>query len=54
LETSENNSTKTQLKNHVSIHLFVSGAPSGDAREFLPADCDGRNICLKDFICIFE
>ena len=36
LETSEKDPTKTQLKNHVSIHLLVSGAPTGDAREFLP------------------
>ncbi|CAF2353819.1 unnamed protein product [Rotaria sp. Silwood2] len=41
LETSEKDSTKTQLKNHVSIHLLISGAPTGDGREFLPADCDG-------------
>ncbi len=44
LETSEKDSTKTQLKNHVSIHLLISGAPTGDGREFLPTDCDG--ICL--------
>jgi hypothetical protein len=44
LETSEKDSAKTQLKNHVSIHLLVSGAPTGDAREFLPTDCDGINI----------
>ncbi|UJR27274.1 hypothetical protein I4U23_008569 [Adineta vaga] len=41
LESSERDSTKTQLKNHVSIHLLISGAPAGDGREFLPADCDG-------------
>lgn len=40
-ETSERDSNKAQLKSHVSIHLLVSGAPTGDAREFLPADCDG-------------
>jgi hypothetical protein len=43
LETSEKDSSKTQLKNHVSIHLLISGAPTGDAREFLPTDCDGMN-----------
>jgi hypothetical protein len=47
LETSEKDSTKTQLKNHVSIHLLISGAPTGDGREFLPTDCDG--ICLYPF-----
>jgi hypothetical protein len=41
LETSEKDSGKTQLKSHVSIHLLVSGAPTGDSREFLPTDCDG-------------
>jgi len=44
LETSEKDSAKAQLKSHVSIHLLVSGAPTGDAREFLPTDCDGINI----------
>lgn len=43
LETSEKDPGRTQLKNHVSIHLLISGAPSGDAREFLPRDCDGMN-----------
>jgi len=41
LETSEKDPNKTQLKNHVSIHLLICGASSGDAREFLPNDCDG-------------
>ena len=41
LETSEKDPTKTQLKNHVSVHLLISGAPTGDGREFLPTDCDG-------------
>jgi hypothetical protein len=49
LEASENDPVKTQLKNHVSVHLLVSGAPTGDAREFLPVDCDGMNIRAKDF-----
>ena len=39
--SSERDTTKTQLKNHVSIHLLISGAPTGDGREFLPTDCDG-------------
>ena len=47
LETSDNDSTKTQLKNHVSIHLLISGAPTGDGREFLPTDCDG--MCFSSF-----
>jgi hypothetical protein len=49
LETSEKDSAKTQLKNHVSIHLLISGAPTGDAREFLPTDCDGMEIHWNDF-----
>ncbi len=53
LETSEKDSTKTQLKNHVSIHLLVSGAPTGDGREFLPTDCDG--ICMYSFkLCFIQ
>ena len=44
LETSEKDSNKTQLKSNVSVHLLVSGAPPGDAREFLPTDCDGMII----------
>ncbi|CAF5227655.1 unnamed protein product, partial [Rotaria magnacalcarata] len=32
LEATEKDSTKTQLKNHVSIHLLISGAPTGDGR----------------------
>jgi hypothetical protein len=52
LETSEKDSSKTQLKNHVSVHLLVSGAPTGDAREFLPTDCDGMNTFWKHF-CIY-
>jgi len=43
LETNEKDPTKTQLKNHVSIHLLISGAPTGDGREFLPTDCDGKS-----------
>ncbi|CAF1159169.1 unnamed protein product [Didymodactylos carnosus] len=42
LEGSEKDPTKTQLKNHVSIHLLMSGAPCGDARDFLPSDTDGH------------
>lgn len=29
---------KLQLRNNVSIHLVLSDAPNGDAREYLPAD----------------
>lgn len=29
---------KFQLRNGVSIHLVLSDAPNGDARDFLPAD----------------
>jgi hypothetical protein len=29
---------KMHLRNNVSIHLVVSDAPNGDAKEFLPAD----------------
>jgi len=43
-ETSDRDSNKAQLKSHVSIHLLVSGAPTGDARDFLPDDCDGMNM----------
>jgi hypothetical protein len=53
LETSEKDSNKTQLKSHVSIHLLVSGAPSGDAREFLPNDCDGTTILVFDLTLCF-
>jgi len=43
-EASEKDSTKAQLKNHVTVHLLISNAPTGDAREFLPPDCDGTTI----------
>jgi len=29
---------KLQLRNSVSIHLVLSNAPNGDAKEFLPLD----------------
>ena len=29
---------KLQLRNNVSIHLVLSDAPNGDAKEFLPSD----------------
>lgn len=45
-ESSERDPAKTQLKNHVSIHLLISGAPTGDGREFLPADCDGMKFSI--------
>ena len=54
LETSGKDPGRTQLKNHVSIHLLVSGAPSGDAREFLPTDCDGMQINCLDIIISFQ
>ncbi|CAF1174174.1 unnamed protein product [Didymodactylos carnosus] len=39
-EESDKDMNKLQLKSHVSLHLLVSGAPNGDAREFLPDDVD--------------
>ena len=52
LEASEKDSLKTQLKNHVSIHLLISGAPAGDAREFLPDDCDGKVIFQRKLLAL--
>lgn len=33
---------KLQLRNNISIHLVLSDAPNGDAREYLPSDTNAR------------
>ena len=50
---------KLHLRNSVSIHLVLSNAPSGDAREYLPPDSnnylgayDSVRICLFIIFCL--
>ena len=37
---------KLQLRNNISIHLVLSDAPNGDAKEYLPSD---TNECLNTY-----
>ena len=43
---------KLHLRNSISIHLILSDAPNGDAREFLPSDTNNY-LNAYDTVTIF-